>query len=197
MPISTTGNWKDSLAHRVLAGANRTWIPKISLFNTGTNAAYTLIELTVVMFLIGLMLALTVPQVQYSFLSDDLKTATRRMVGAINTLREKAIREQKDYKLYLDIGSRRYWEEWSGMTEEEQSEVRENASELPGDVRIVDVIRHGKEIKSVGDAVIRFNKKGYIEHAVIHLGTKNNRVSSLVLSPFLGTVKTYDDYVEL
>jgi len=197
MSISTVGNWKDSKSRRILVGGETELDPKPIFHVTATDAAYTLIELTVVMFLIGLMLALTIPQIQYSFLSDDLKTATRRMVGAVKTLREKTIREGKEYKLCFDMGSSRYWEEWSGMTDEERSEVRENATELPGSVRIIDVARRGKETKSVGDAVIRFNKKGYMEHAVIHLGTKDDRVSSLVLSPFLGTVKTYDEYVEL
>jgi type II secretory pathway pseudopilin PulG len=162
-----------------------------------TVAAYTLIELTVVMFLIGLMLALTVPQIQTAFLADDLKTATRRMIGAVKTLRESAIREQKDYKLYFDVGSSLYWVEWVGMTDDERSEAREKASGFPGDVRIVDVARQGKEKKTVGDAVIRFNKKGYVEYSVIHLGTPGDRVCALVVSPFLGTIKTYDAYVEL
>jgi general secretion pathway protein H len=171
--------------------------PEASSQITSTDSAYTLIELTVVMFLIGLMLALTIPRIQYAFLSDDLKTATRRMVGTIKTLREKAIREQKAFKLYLDMESNRYWDESNGMTEDERSEKRDNAPVLPGNVQIIDVSRRGKGKKSVGDAVIRFSKKGYVEHAVVHLGTKNDSVRALVLSPFLGTVKVYDEYVDL
>jgi hypothetical protein len=51
--------------------------------------------------------------------------------------------------------------------------------------------------KDIGDAVIHFTKKGYIEEAVIHLGAKDGRAHTIVLSPFLGTVKTYDRYVEI
>lgn len=197
MPISTTGNWKHSLAGRLVGRVGVNWVPRRPFHHTNNAAAYTLIELTVVIFLIGLMLALTMPRIQYAFVSDDLKTATRRMVGAVKTLREKAVREQKNYQLHFDIGSRRYWEEWTGITEQEQLDVRDNAFELPGNVQIIDVAHRGKEPKSVGGAVIRFNKKGYVEHAVIHLGTKDDRVCSLVTSPFLGTVKIYDEYVEL
>jgi hypothetical protein len=49
----------------------------------------------------------------------------------------------------------------------------------------------------VGDAVIRFTKQGYAQQVVIHLGTNDGRAYSLVLSPFLGTIKTYDRYVEI
>lgn len=197
MRTLTAGNWNNSFSRRILVGGNMELGPEASSQITSTDSAYTLIELTVVMFLIGLMLALTIPRIQYAFLSDDLKTATRRMIGTIKTLREKAIREQKAFKLYLDMESNRYWDESNGMTEDERSEKRDNAPVLPGNVQIIDVSRRGKGKKSVGDAVIRFSKKGYVEHAVVHLGTKNDSVRALVLSPFLGTVKVYDEYVDL
>jgi len=161
------------------------------------DAAYTLIELTVVVFLMGLMLVLTMPRVQHTFLSDDLKTATRRMIGTVKTLKERAVREQKGYKLYLDMESNSFWVEREAMTEEEQSEARQNASRFPGSVRILDVSRPGMGTKSVGDAVIHFSKKGYMEQAVIHLGTGNDKVSTIVLNPFLGVVKTFDQYVDV
>lgn len=161
------------------------------------DAAYTLIELTVVIFLIGLMLALTMPRIQDAFLSDNVKTATRRMIGTVRTLRDRAVREKKNFKLYLDMESNRYWIESDSMTEEERSEARKKASDLPGDIRIMDVFRREKGKKSVGDAVIHFTKKGYMEAAVIHLGSRSNRdrASTIVLNPFLGVVKTFDKYV--
>ncbi|MBN1843595.1 MAG: type II secretion system protein [Deltaproteobacteria bacterium] len=158
--------------------------------------AYTLIELTVVVFLIGIMLALAVPRVQYALLSDDLKAATRRIVGAVRTLRDKAIREQRTCKLHFDIESSRFWEEQDSMTIEERAEARQNASRLPGSIRILDVCYRGAGKKDVGDTVIHFNRKGYVEPAMIHLGDKAGRASTVVLSPFLGTIKTYDKYVE-
>ena len=158
--------------------------------------AYTLIELTVVVFLIGIMLALTMPRVQYALLSDDLKAATRRIVGAVRTLRDKAIREQRVYRLHFDIESNQFWVEWTSMTIEERAEARQNASRLPGSIRILDVCYRGVGKKDVGDTVIHFNRKGYVEPATIHLGDKAGRASTVVLSPFLGTIKTYDKYVE-
>ena len=197
MRISIIGSWNYSFSRGMLVGGDKRLEPKEASRTPANNFAYTLIELTVVVFLIGLMLALTMPRIQHAFLSDDLTTATRRMIGTIKTLRDKAIREKKNFKLYLDMESHRYWSEWGAMNEEERAEARENASKLPGNVRIVDVARRGKEKKSVGDAVIRFNKKGYVEHAVIHLGTKDDDIRALILSPFLGTVKVYDEYVDL
>ena len=57
---------------------------------------YTFIEITVVVLLIGLMMALTLPRFRYAVLTDNLKTATRRLVGTIKTIRNEAVREQQD-----------------------------------------------------------------------------------------------------
>jgi len=158
---------------------------------------YTLVELTVVIFLIGLVLALTVPRVQHTLFSDDLKAATRRMIGTVRTLRENAVRDQKAYMLHFDMGLNRFWVSWDAMTAEEHAEARQNASPLSGGIRVVDVYYKGSGKKDVGDATIRFTKQGYVQQAVIHLGASDGRTYSLVLSPFLGTVKTYDSYVEI
>jgi Tfp pilus assembly protein FimT len=81
--------------------------------------AYTLVELTVVIFLIGLVLVLTVPRVQHTLFSDDLKAATRRMIGTVRTLRDNAVRDQKAYILHFDMALNRFWVSWDAMTAEE------------------------------------------------------------------------------
>ena len=118
------------------------------------------------------------------------------MIGTVGTLRDRAVREQKGYKLYIDMESNRFWVEWDKITPEERSSARQNASAFPGSVRVSDVSRRGSGKKSVGDAVIYFSKKGYVEPVAIHLATDDDRTSTVVLSPFLGKVKTYDGYVE-
>ena len=81
---------------------------------------YTFIEITVVVLLIGLMMALTLPRFRYAMLTDNLKTATRRLVGTIKTIRNEAVREQQGFILYFDLESNRFWPESSSMTEEER-----------------------------------------------------------------------------
>ena len=61
----------------------------------------------------------------------------------------------------------------------------------------MDVWFKGKGKKVDGDISIRFSKKGYVEQTVIHLGAEDGREFSLVLSPFLGTIKIYDKYVDI
>jgi len=157
---------------------------------------YTFIELTVVVLLIGLMMAVTLPRFRYALLTDNLKTATRRLVGIIKTMRIEAVREQQGFVLYFDLESNRFWHESSAMTEEERRISREKASSLPSGVRFLDIWLTGKGKKAVGEAAIRFNKKGYVQQSVIHLASEDGRKFTLVLSPFLGRVQVLKKYVE-
>jgi len=157
---------------------------------------YTFIELTVVVFLIGLTLVLTVPKFRYAMLTDDLKATVRRMVGTVRSLKNEAIREQKIYTLHFDLESNRFWIESADMTDEGRDLAYENAFQLPEGVRILDVWSGARGKKVDGKAAIRFTKKGYIEQSVIHLAAEDGREFTLELSPFLGKVKVSEKYIE-
>ncbi len=167
-----------------------------SIFNGAKRQGYTLIELAVVIVLIGLMLAVSIPRFRYSVLTDNLKSTTRRIVGVVKSIRNEAIREQNVFFLHFDIGSNRFWIDSDAMTEEERELAREKAFELPPDVRVIDVWSRDRGKKAVDKAVIRFSKKGYVEQTAIHLGAEDGREFTLVLSPFLGTIKIYNKYVD-
>lgn len=160
------------------------------------SKGFTFIELTVVILLLGLMFALTVPRFQGALLTDDLKGSTRKMIGIIKNLRNEAIREQKDYILHFDLESNRFWIDSTDMTELERATASEEASHLPDGVRIMDVWFRGEGKTMAGETAIRFNKKGYVPQSVIHLGSDDGREFTLVLSPFLRRVKVLETYVD-
>ena len=157
---------------------------------------YTFIELTVVIFLIGLTLVLTVPKFRYAMLTDDLKANVRRMVGKIRELRTEAIREQKTYKLCFDLESNRFWVESTDMTDEGRDLATQKAIQLRGGVRILDVWSRARGKEADGKAAILFFKKGYIEQSAIHLAAEDGREFTIVLRPFLGKVEVLEKYVE-
>ena len=164
---------------------------------TNTTKGYTLIELAVVVVLIGLFLGLSIPRFHYAMVSDELKTTTRRIIGIVKGLRNEAIREHQVYVFHLDLESNRLWMEPAGIGEEERAVARERAFRFPRGVRILDVWCKGKGKKVDGEVGIRFSKKGYVEQTVIHLGADDGREFTIVLNPFLGTIKVYDKYVDI
>ncbi len=162
---------------------------------TDRERGYTLIELSVVVLLIGMMLFLAVPRVRDTLLNDDLKAAARRMIGAAQELRNESVREQTDYVLHLDLDPPAFWSASSDTTAEKRAELRKAATRLPEGIRIMDVRQADGAKKSEGEVAIRFFRRGYAEPAVIHLA-KDDRVLTLVLNPFLQSVTVHEKYVD-
>ena len=157
---------------------------------------YTLIELTVVVILIGLIIGMVIPRFREAVLTDNLLNSTNKMIGMIKTLRNQAIREQKVYILHLDMEGNRVWYDSPSMTDEERARAAEKAPSLPEDVRIMDVWASGAGKRMTGEAGLRINKKGYIQQAIIHLGSQDDRQFTLLISPFLRKVKVFEKYLE-
>jgi len=157
---------------------------------------YTLIELIVVLVLVGMMLTLAAPRLRNALLTDDLKGVARKMIGIINSLRNEAIREQRDYSLHFDLDANRFWVSYGSMTEEERAVASEEGSSLPRDIRIHDVWIKGEGKMVRGATRIRFTRRGYTQKSAIHLSSEDGRELTLVLSPFLGKIKVINKYVD-
>ena len=156
---------------------------------------YTFIELTIVIIIIGIMLALAVPGFRNATLSDQLKVATRGMISLLKDLRSEAIREQKTFVLNFDLQSNRFWICSSGMTEDERKQKQEKACSLPEGVHIISIRFRGGDALISGNTAIVFNKKGYTRPALISLGLEDERVFMLELSPFLGSIKVLEGHI--
>ena len=167
------------------------------MIQSNNTKGFTLIELTVVVSLIGVMLAVSIPRVRYSLITDDLKSATRKIIGIIKSLRNEAIQEHRDYLLHLDIGSNQLWIDFDGITREEREMAQKKAFQLPTDVRIIDVWVKGKGKRSDGDVNIKFSKKGYTKQTLIHLGSEDDREFTVLINPFLTKIESFDKYVDV
>jgi prepilin-type N-terminal cleavage/methylation domain-containing protein len=160
------------------------------------TSGYTLIELIVVLILLGLMFGLVVPKFRQAVLSDSLDKTSLRIIGLVEDLRERAISHQVSYVLHLDIRKKELWSFASNASAEEQETARERAYKLPVDVIIEDIWSWSGG-KLYDEATIQFSNKGYIEQSMIHLQSDDGRQLSLELTPFLGSIKIHDGYVDL
>lgn len=156
---------------------------------------YTLIELTIVVLLIGLMLTFAAPRVRDVLQEDGLKTAARQLNGAVKELRNEAVREQVDYVIQFNLDNGEYWPYSVDMTPEKKDEMKKRAIHLPDGVKIADMYRIGEAKKTDGEAQVVFFKKGYIQPTVIHL-LKGDQYFTVVIAPFLAKMKVYDKYID-
>jgi prepilin-type N-terminal cleavage/methylation domain-containing protein len=168
---------------------------RISTVGKVTNRGYTLIELSVVMLLVGILLMISAPRIRDTLLNDDLKVATRRFVGAARELRNESVRERTDSILHIDFNGPALWSTTADTTAERRAELRKKAVRLPEGIRIVDIRQANAAKKTEGEAVIRFFRKGYATPTVIRLA-KGDRTFSLVFHPFIQAVSVYESDVD-
>ena len=161
-----------------------------------SKRGYTLIELIVVIVLLGLMFGLVVPKFRQAVISDSLDATSLRIIGLVEDLRQRAISDQISYVLHFDLRGKELWAFASDATAEEQEAARERAYRLPVDVVIEDIWSWSRG-KIYDEPTIQFSKKGYIEQSMIHLQSDDGRQLSLELTPFLGSIKIHDGYVDL
>jgi len=158
---------------------------------------FTLIELIAVMALLTVLMSFVVPKFQESLLTDDLKKSVMDLTGFINSVRERAINEQKPYFIAFDLGSNKYWAIPGDSSEEERALAGEDAMVLPGDVtiRVIEIKGRGKF--DSGTAEVRFNKKGYTLRSVIILQDQDDREMSLLIRSYLRRIEIIDQGINL
>lgn len=159
------------------------------------NKGYTLIELAVVVFIIGIMLTFAAPRVRDMLWEDNLKKAARQFTAAAKELRHEAVREQVDYILHFDLNKGEFWRYSADMTPEKRDEMKKSAWHLEGGVKITDMYHIGGNKQSDGEIRVRFFKKGYCQPTVIHLSSGDNS-STVVINPFLEDVTVHNSYID-
>jgi len=157
-------------------------------------AGFTLIELMVVIALIGLMLFFSLPRFQDNPFLDDSRQSARWLIGKVQSLKESAIRDQKQYSLHFDLGSGRIWVTNESMSAEDiESAALNSGYSLPDDLRIIDIEYPEKGKIVSGEAELIFYKAGYTDKALIHMQEGDSYLSFLV-EPFLSNIQFYDSY---
>ncbi|MBN2256170.1 MAG: prepilin-type N-terminal cleavage/methylation domain-containing protein [Deltaproteobacteria bacterium] len=159
------------------------------------NKGFTLIELSVVVFLVTVMLLIAVPRVRDSVLTDGIQSTVNRLTNTARELRSEAVRNQTDYILNIDLSGNRLWTLTADATSESRDEIKKKAPRLPGDVKIADVYYFDHEKNYEGEMQIVFSRKGYIQPTVLHL-SKGESSFTVIFHPFLQTIEILDRYMD-
>lgn len=154
---------------------------------------FTLLELIVVVSLLGIMLAFTIPRFHETLFLDDAKTGSRWIVGKIQALKEASIRNQKNYSLHIDLDSEKFWETDSSMSDEALETAAQNAESLPDGLKITDIEYPMRGKINSGPTDITFYKNGYSDKAMIHV-QDGEEYESYLIEPFLSEVTRYEMY---
>jgi prepilin-type N-terminal cleavage/methylation domain-containing protein len=161
--------------------------------HNGQAEGFTLIELIVVLALMGLMLFFSLPRLQNNPFLNDTKKSSRWLISKVQTLKESAIRDQKQYTLHFDLDSGRVWETHESMSPEEIESAVMDSYALPEDLRIIDIEYPSAGKINSGQAEIIFYKAGYTNKALVHMQDGDTYLSFLI-EPFLPSVEIFEKY---
>ncbi|MEJ2032101.1 MAG: prepilin-type N-terminal cleavage/methylation domain-containing protein [Deltaproteobacteria bacterium] len=163
------------------------------LLRAGNDRGFTLAELAVVTFIIGLMLVLGLPLLGKTG-DSDLRTAGRRVSGTIKYFYNQAILDKLSYRLTFDLDHGLYLidrQEENGEWKPLPDRWRE--ARLPDSVTIKDIDVKGKGDVTKGTVAIQIYPVGWIDEAVLHLQEDDYRIT-MRISPLTGTTEFYDGF---
>ena len=156
-------------------------------------SGFTLMELIVVMALLTIVLVFSIPRFHQTLFLDENKTGSRWIIAKIQSLKEAAVRNQRNYTLHFDLDTDHYWETDDSMPEQGIEDAAMQTEPLPDGLKIADIEFPVRGKVSSGRTDITFYKYGYSDKALIHAQDGDSYVSYLI-EPFLSEVARYDTY---
>lgn len=156
----------------------------------GTPPGFTIMEMLIVLFLVGTVMALTVPRI---VLGDDLSATGRKFIGTLRALQRMAEIGQRPVKLYLDLDRGTYWVMVVEGREERRplDAVWASPRSFPEAVRVTEVsVRN--VTRTYGQVELLFFPNGRLDPATIYFTDGSNNLLTLMIDHLTGNVTTFD-----
>ncbi len=155
---------------------------------------FTLVELCVVLFLIGLFSALLLPQLDRVG-QGELDAAARRLRGTIKFVFNEAALTGREHRLTYNLDRGTY----RATVMKPGGELTELAgpgreARLPAGIRFQDVTLRGRGTFSAGEISLRIHPTGWLEETVIHLQDEGGAQRTLRIAAVGGIADIYPGY---
>lgn len=167
----------------------------ISSPHSAADQGFTLLELLIVCLLISISLAMSVPSLRTSMVSDQLAAGSRKIISLITSCRSRAIMDHEPHLIFFDPAEQKLWYQKASKKEEEAT--NHHSVTLPSGIRIEEIKQAsgGSEQDPMKDG-LWVSKQGYMDKTLIRLIDTKNKSINLLISPFLFTIQTTDGPVD-
>ncbi len=166
--------------------------------DTPHSKGFTLIELTVIIVILGVMLTLIIPRLG-EIGEANLTRRARHLTGMIRFLRDESQATKAVFRLRFDIHEGHYWAEVLQQTGATTVEYRKYSSALgsEGSLSGQTTFRDVKVAGHPDEPYIEFLPNGWVEPATIHLRDSDGKDFSLLVDPLMGRTELRDGYMEV
>lgn len=183
---------------------------------TGSSQeAFTLLELMVVLVLVSIMMALSVPRFQNTVISDPLKRSARQIIGMVKEARQRATDSPKGCGLVIKIDEGDFalfcpqprfdargdsdaiddfGEDIAAEDTEDETLEAAHLLTIPESSRIKSVWNGDSTRFTIGEVTLWINSDGLMEPSVINLSDGSDELG-LVISPFISDIRIDDEAV--
>lgn len=157
---------------------------------------FTLLELAVVLFIMGLMLTLAVPYLG-GFRQAALRSQARRLAGRATYLFDEAAGHKLVMRLIFDLDNNGYMVASLDPYAPKPIFVADTSMGgqpvmMPDAIRIRDVTVEGVGTVGRGTVTTQFYPEGYVDATVVHLQDTSGHVMTLAFAPLTGRVAVID-----
>jgi Tfp pilus assembly protein FimT len=158
---------------------------------------FTLIELTIIIVILGVMLSLIIPRLG-ELGEANLKRSARHLTGMIRFLRDESQATKAVYRLRFDVQEGRYWAEVMTLTSDRTVEFVKYSSAMgsEGSLSGQTTFRDVEVAGHPDDPYIQFTPDGWVENALIHLRDGDEKDFTLLVNPLMGATELLEGYVE-
>ena len=166
-------------------------------------SGFTLLELSVVVFIIGLLVTIALPRFG-SIGRARLESSTKRLASLVRYLGSEAAFKSRLYRLHYDLDEQTYWvsvlaagQDRTGRAEFiDDPDPLAQRVQLPPTITFADVRLPSVGQVSRGNVYTHFYPQGYTDPTVIHLRDQEARVMTVTIPPLTGEVRVFAGYVD-
>ena len=171
---------------------------------SGSREAFTLLELMVVLILLSIVMAMSMPRFGNTIITDPLKRSARQVIGAVREARQQAVEspegcglviglEEGSFDLYCprfatSIGTRQDDELGDEETDKDTVQEPSRLLSLPEPATIRSVWNGASNRFTSGEVTLWITADGVMEPSVINLSDGSDELG-LTIFPFIRDIR--------